>query len=479
MAPKDYFDGDQINLFVNSFTPLLGLSDQQLKSVIAYDYYYPQFHLCEPEGGPKKQSESLGSILFGDRIFNSPFEIKMMVNEDCKMLCQSSSITKDDAKFINDRIREDYAYNWLIDGLPAAREMEDKDGNIFYSNGFPLGEVRNDPATPLFNNHYDITVEYHTNDNTHYRVVGVIVRPDSKQTDAVGATVNCNVNQPMMLSEERDKQSAVFTYSVNWQQSSTRWATRWDKYLHIFDPKIHWFSLINSIVIVLFLTGMVAMILLRALHKDITRYNHIDLQEDVQEDFGWKLVHGEVFRPPPYPMLLSVLLGTGAQLGAMVAITLVFALLGFLSPSNRGALATVMIIFYTLFGSIAGYVSAIVYNSFGGESWKKNIFMTATLFPVVIFSMFFFLNFFLIASNASGAVPLGTMLALIALWFLISVPLSGIGSYFGFRRGRYEPPVRTNQIPRQIPDQVFYLKPIPSMMMGGRSQKKDKIEANV
>ncbi|RUS13154.1 Endomembrane protein 70-domain-containing protein, partial [Endogone sp. FLAS-F59071] len=32
---------------------------------------------------------------------------------------------------------------------------------------------------------------------------------------------------------------------------------------------------------------------------------------------------------------------------------------------------------------------------------------------------------------------------------------------------RLDQPVRTNQIPRQIPDQVFYLRPIPSMLMGG------------
>ena len=29
------------------------------------------------------------------------------------------------------------------------------------------------------------------------------------------------------------------------QESATPWATRWDHYLHIFDPKIHWFSLIK------------------------------------------------------------------------------------------------------------------------------------------------------------------------------------------------------------------------------------------
>ena len=76
---------------------------------------------------------------------------------------------------------------------------------------------------------------------------------------------------------------------------------------------IQWFSILNSLVIVLFLSGMVAMILLRTLHKDIARYNQIDSGEDAQEEFGWKLVHGDVFRSPGHPMLLSVLVGVGVQ----------------------------------------------------------------------------------------------------------------------------------------------------------------------
>ena len=51
------------------------------------------------------------------------------------------------------------------------------------------------------------------------------------------------------------------------------------------------------------------------------RYNQMDMQEDVQEDSGWKLVHGDVFRPPKYTLLLSVLLGSGSQLFMMVGAT--------------------------------------------------------------------------------------------------------------------------------------------------------------
>ena len=44
----------------------------------------------------------------------------------------------------------------------------------------------------------------------------------------------------------------------------------------IFSLLCYVCSIMNSLVIVLFLSGMVAMIMLRTLHKDIARYNQID-----------------------------------------------------------------------------------------------------------------------------------------------------------------------------------------------------------
>ena len=53
----------------------------------------------------------------------------------------------------------------------------------------------------------------------------------------------------------------------------------------------------------------------------MVRYNQMDMAEDVHEDSGWKLVHGDVFRPPKHTLLLSVFLGSGSQLFMMVGAT--------------------------------------------------------------------------------------------------------------------------------------------------------------
>jgi transmembrane 9 superfamily protein 2/4 len=89
-----------------------------------------------------------------------------------------------------------------------------------------------------------------------------------------------------------------------------------------------------------------------------------------------------------------------------------------------------------------------------GEQWKKTTLKMALLFPGVVFAIFFTLNMLVWGQKSSGAVPFGTLFALFFLWFGISTPLVFVGSYFGFKKPAPEDPVRTNKIPRQIPDQV-------------------------
>jgi transmembrane 9 superfamily member 2/4 len=484
VAPTSYRHGDAVPLFVNSITPGAVSEDARLHSVISYDYYYPFFQFCEPEGGPKYVQESLGSILFGDRIMTSPFELHMGKNESCKALCSKPYDTPR-LNFLHDHIHQGYKLNWLVDGLPAGQKMEDTmDHSTFYSPGFYLGQIDPENGLVYFNNHYDIFIEYHRVklDQTAEwsRVVGVVVQPESRKYPAEGPKDNCGDElDPIVLTPNMAQTDVQFSYSVYWIESETAWATRWDKYLHVFDPKIHWFWLVDTAIIVVILVMTVMSILVRTLRKDIARYNRLDqinlddlngtadLEDGVQEDSGWKLVHGDVFRTPSHTLLLSVLLGNGAQIFVMTACTIIFALLGFLSPSNRGSLGTIILLLYTILGSVGGYVSARVYKSFHGEKWKLNIALTPTLVPGVVFSGFFLLDLFLWAKGSSGAVPFTTMLVIIVIWFIISIPLSFAGSWLGFRAAAVEPPVRTNQIPRQIPPCPTYLKPLPSMLLVG------------
>ena len=286
------------------------------------------------------------------------------------------------------------------------------------------------------------------------------------------AKSDCNPNTPMEIPgdiKNLDDLEIPYTFSVKYkQENNVKWASRWDYILNTLpNSKIQWFSILNSLVIVLFLSGMVAMILLRTVHKDLAKYNNIQNSDDVEEEYGWKLVHGDVFRAPSYRLLLTVFLGSGVQIGIMSFLTLALACLGFLSPASRGALMTTAIVCYVLLGTPAGYISARLYKMFGGERWKSNVLCTALLCPGLVFAVFFILNLVLWANSSSAAIPFTTLLALLSLWFLVSTPLVFFGSYLGFKKQVIENPTRTNQIPRQIPQQYFYTKPLPAVLMGG------------
>merc|ERR1712066_717382 len=118
-------------------------------------------------------------------------------------------------------------------------------------------------------------------------------------------------------------------------------------------------------------------------------------------------------------------------------------------------------------GIFAGYTASRLYKMFNGTDWKTTTLLTAFLYPGIVFVIFFVLNLFIWGQKSAGAVPFTTMFAMLVLWFGISVPLVFLGSYFGFRKAAIELPVRTNQVPRQIPAQPWFIQPVFTALVGG------------
>lgn len=121
-----------------------------------------------------------------------------------------------------------------------------------------------------------------------------------------------------------DKEVEIqYTYSVQWiEDKEVTWNNRWTLYLVKTGTEVHWYSIVNSIVIMLFLTGVVAIIILKTLKKDIAIYNEEEMKDDQDDGSGWKLVHGDVFRTPQYSSILCALLGTGVQIIVMTISTI-------------------------------------------------------------------------------------------------------------------------------------------------------------
>ncbi|KAG2377951.1 hypothetical protein C9374_008573 [Naegleria lovaniensis] len=478
---------------------------------LAFDFYSVPY--CKPKE-IKNSVENLGEYLMGDRIHNSVYSVEFMKDITCKRLssidCKESDgsscvstecptkLTPDDIKNLKEKIDEDYLAQLVVDQLPFANlqgytacgnpppsvdDIKSQKKLTKYSrpDGFPVGckeKISSTDGTDKYNyylnNHLTFVLYYHTRKNGRKVIVGAEVYPTSVEhtadscKDGKGLPSDNDIDRLVI----DDKLSKVeYSYSVIWKESDIAWGSRFDAYINTEDNpddyRIHWFSIINSLLIVFFLTGMVGMIMLRILRKDITLYNERD-EEDPGDETGWKLVHGDVFRTPKNSTLLSLAAGAGIQVLGCLVVALFFSLIGFISPESRGSLPTAIMVLFAFMGITNGYVTLRLYKMFQGKSWKTVSLLAAFAFPAIPLSLFTFINFLVWASvHSTSALPFLSLLEIFGLWLAISVPLVVVGGFFGFRAKDIEVPVKTLQIPRQIPVQPVYMHPVIAVLMGG------------
>ncbi|XP_073772683.1 transmembrane 9 superfamily member 2 isoform X1 [Danio rerio] len=278
-----------IELFVNRL--------DSVESVLPYEY--TAFDFCA-EQHEKRPSENLGQVLFGERIELSPYKFLFQNDLQCQSVCVKSYKTQDagdKAKldFLKKGMLLNYQHHWIVDNMPVTWCYDVEDNQKFCNPGFPIGcyvtdtgrakdacvvnADFNDKDTFYIFNHVDITIFYHNVENevAGARLVAAKLEPKSFKQSNVDKP-DCT-GPPMSLSNKFNGEIRIpYTYSVKFLEDKTiRWASRWDYILESMPhTNIQWFSIMNSLVIVLFLSGMVAMIMLRTLHKDIARYNQMD-----------------------------------------------------------------------------------------------------------------------------------------------------------------------------------------------------------
>eukprot|EP00927_Polykrikos_kofoidii_P007562 TRINITY_DN1310_c0_g2_i2.p1 TRINITY_DN1310_c0_g2~~TRINITY_DN1310_c0_g2_i2.p1 ORF type:complete len:635 (-),score=64.20 TRINITY_DN1310_c0_g2_i2:41-1921(-) len=455
LSPREYDEGMMVPLKVNKLT--------SAKTQLPFAYYKMPF--CGKKADTAYH-ESLGETLMGDKIEVSAYDVRVPINSTCQLLCVQN-LSNQNKKKLSNLILDDYKINWLIDGLPAATlSTSPRKESRSLDDGFPVGVAEN--KNYFLNNHVVLYLLYHSNPDKYsgYRIVGFVVEPRSivhkLHVDESGTQkLSCESvearNRRFNMDEHRE---VMFTYDVRWAWSEIRWASRWDLFLQVRGASFHWFSLINSTIVVLVLAGSVAMTLLRILHRDISNYNEVPTADDAEEITGWKLLHADVFRKPNHSMMLCVSVGSGVQILGMCIVTNLAAVAGLLSPARRGQLLQCMLLLFTGMGVFAGYTAARLCKVFDGDvdRSKRVGVLTGLGYPGFFFLVFFVLNLFLWANGSSGAVPFATFFAIIVLWFGVSLPLVLLGAREGFSSEAIELPVKVNQIPRDVPETPWYAK---------------------
>jgi len=466
--PKDYEKGDPVSVVSEKLSSAL--------NPIGYDYYYLP-HCPTPPGWASTigyKALTLGETLSGDTNQLTAYSLYFLEDQECVELCTSHISDKESKKYVQ-LINEGYEVALSADELPTAVSLSYSDGDqldkLFTFNaadykpetvsqkihisGVPLGQMARDGKSAVVVNHLVYKVFYqHIESGRYstrdvYRVVGLEVAPVS--------VADCKQNDSSSVSVESGKASTIkYTYSVQFIESDIEYATRWDAYLKASheESEIHWRALTDSIAVTVTLALMTGVILVRTVHQDISRYNDLD-EDSIEVERGWKLLHGDVFRRPWGSRALAGLVGSGVQVFSASCIVIVCGALGIVSPSNRGSIIQALVILFTLFGVPAGYVAARLNRIFLSNevSSARSLVVTgftAIVYPGITFVLYLVANFVILVKGGAS-VPVLTVIVLGFLWFFISIPLTVVGAYFGYRAAPIEVPCRVNRLPRQIP----------------------------
>lgn len=351
-----------------------------------------------------------------------------------------------------------------------------------------------------------------------YTTRNLIIRYNNDQIVEVDLT-----SDPSMLQKVEVGVSLEFSLHIRWEVTEEQFHSRFDRYLdhEFFKHPIHWFSVFNSFMMVLFLMGLVALILLRTLKKDYARYGFIggvDLEDSRSErdtllndmndessrgsrgshgsggksnkhsdDAGWKQVHGDVFRAPIFLPFFAALIGTGWQLVILTVSVILFAVLGPLHGEvheERGEILHSVIICYALSSVVAGYASGEFFKKYYPTTaaarrqgvdktslWQAVLALTVIMLPTVTVCILSVMNAVSLTYGTINTIPFSVIVKLFLIWVCVSVPLTVIGTMLGRHAGmgaagrsKTTPldhfPCRVNAIPRPIPDDVpWYGKP--------------------
>jgi len=394
--------------------------------------------------GGHRLRHKLGESITGNRKETSPYELTFKDNVHWRLLCEEE-LSPESLQQFKDAIHNNYFFEMFVDDLPMWGYI----GEIF-GEDMILGETENS-KTFLY-------------PHLHFKI-------GTAKGQIVTATVYTQSNRREDITDTSQPKTIKFSYSVEYyEEEDFTHETRMQRYQDSrFLPssfEVHWLSIINSFVLVLLLTAFLTIVLMRVLKNDFSRYMDIDEETIEEDENGWKLIRGDVFRFPQFPALFCAAIGTGIQLILCTFLLLTLALLGWVSTTKRGSILASAIILYCLTSCVGGYKSASLYRSMGGTHWVRNLFLTAGLFPCPLAAIFAWVNSIALMHGSTAALPFGTILVVLGLFGLVSFPLTVVGGIVGRNSAAdFKAPTRTTKVAREIPSDVPWYRTAPFLML--------------
>jgi len=450
---------------------------------------------------------SIGERLAGHALRHSGHDLKFASGNEQTIVeeCNTKSLTTEEAASFTKAAEDQWFFHMYIDDLPVWGMV---------------GEMLPDPNNPKVKKVWENAKDSQQSDLQHLNDVvgqnldleGIELKPFVYTYRYLSVSYNKDrivkvdlTSDPASLIEVKPGAELNFKLFIKWEPTDEEFHSRFDRYLDhaFFKHQIHWFSIFNSFMMVFFLMGLVALILLRTLRKDYARYamSRSDLEEgdmdDDQvdengkplldegrpsvggmpaEDSGWKQVHGDVFRAPRFLTLFAAIIGTGWQLITLTMGVILFAVAGPLHGEvheERGEVLHAIITCYALSSIVAGYSSGSLFKLYSGGArsktasspgqasaqWQATMALTVMLLPTITVIILSTLNTVSLVYGTINTIPFLVILELFAIWVFVSVPLTIFGTLLGRHaklssNGGDPFPCRVNAIPRPIPEDV-------------------------
>jgi transmembrane 9 superfamily member 2/4 len=193
------------------------------------------------------------------------------------------------------------------------------------------------------------------------------------------------------------------------------------------------------------------------------------IQSDLKlEIIGWKRISGEVFRKPKYPILFSVLIGSGAQVTLATIVIAFYTFQGTFDPMHRGGLYTLIFVLTAMLGGLAGFISARFYKLFNGTDWVICAMGNAFFVPMVFIIYFVTLDVVDFFARAVRT-PLTKSTQIFGFWLFLNALTIFFGTWIGYVMPKIELPVKVSRMARPCPslsEKPFYATSLMTLPVG-------------
>jgi transmembrane 9 superfamily member 2/4 len=427
------------------------------RTLMPFNYYsLPVCPVSKEKLKEDKNKEDLGEILMGNRLVPTNFQFVVGVDEKCKELC-STHFNKKEVRRANYMLENNYDVRMFLEGVPLV-SAKDSSGTKTYRKGYALGprlvdKAEKDEDHKIYN-HLDFTISLAKDADKKYTIVGFHVTPQSfasvNRCDKEAFETESTTEKRIPLSKLHEEVDVKYTYSVKWVYDAQQYVIAHD--LHEAAQKRgHKIAALYGVLLAVLAGVLVAFVMLRTVRKDLAIYLDEELDEsEMREESGWKLVRGDVFRSPPYAVVLATMVGAGCQIAVTVLATMLLCATGCVDPTLRGHFLTAIIVVFLFTHTISGFATSRLLKLFGMDSWKTAILCMAA-FPLALGGGILLLNFLHWMKHTTAAIPFGVIVTMAVVWVLVSLPFGAAGVFLGYRMDTIAVTAKVSSIPRLIP----------------------------